>query len=92
VTVAGHCRSLTDQPATYRYELQLLRKGSGGQSSNSQQGRFELQPGQTADLSQIRINVDDRTSYVGQLRILDASGQVVAQDSVRHTALAPAKN
>ncbi|QJX46572.1 hypothetical protein HMJ29_06320 [Hymenobacter taeanensis] len=87
--MTGHCRSLAAQAATYKYELLLLRRGPGGQSSNKQQGHFELKPGQTVTLSEVRLNLDERTSFVGQLRILDAAGQLVAQDSVRHVASRP---
>ncbi|TGE09564.1 hypothetical protein EU556_01645 [Hymenobacter fodinae] len=80
---------MISETAAYRYELYLLRRGPGGQSANNQQGRFELGPGQTTTLSEVRLNFDERTSVVGQLRILDAAGHLVAQDSIRHTATHP---
>lgn len=89
LTITGHCQDLSNQPASYQYELVLQRHGPGGRSTNKQQGAFNLSPEQSITLSQVQLNADNRTSYSGQLRILNAAGEVVAQDSIRGIATRP---
>ena len=84
ITVTGYCSSLSSQPQRYTYTLELAKQSAGGQSSNRQQGAFELAPSQTVRLSQISIGAASDTHFKGQLRILDAAGQLVAQDSIAH--------
>ncbi|MBD2716343.1 hypothetical protein KBK19_14985 [Microvirga sp. STR05] len=81
-TITGYCSSLSSQTQRYTYTLELAKQGAGGQSSNRQQGGFELAPSQTVRLSQISIGADAGTRFKGRLRILDANGQLVAQDSI----------
>lgn len=87
--IEGHCRNTSTLPVSGHYELLVQRTGRGGKSSNQQQGRVELTPGQNVVLSQVRINIDAYTSYMGKLKILGADGQVLAQDSVQHKAGQP---
>jgi hypothetical protein len=82
LVLTGTCRSTLQQTARYRYSLQLRRAGPGGQSSTSQGGAFELSPGQVATLATTRVNVGPGSSVTAILRIIDASGFVVAHDSV----------
>jgi hypothetical protein len=89
LTIEGHCRNTSALPVSGRYELLVQRTGSGGKSTNQQQGRFDLTPGQSVVLSQIRMNVDAYTSYTGKLKILGPDGQVLMQDSVRQEAAHP---
>ena len=85
LTFTGHCRSLLQQPNTYRYELRLRKWGNAGQSSSSQGGQFELVANQQLVLSQIRVNSDSQTHYQVHLRIFNAANELVAQDSVQQS-------
>ena len=82
LAASGVCRSLLDQPARYRYQLVTERWGRNS-SRSSQGGTFELGPHQEAQLAQATVNVGPTDHYLLRLRVYDAAGQLVAQDSVR---------
>ncbi|QNH63608.1 curli-like amyloid fiber formation chaperone CsgH [Hymenobacter sediminicola] len=82
ITVTGYCHSTGSQTQRYTYTLELAKQSAGGQSSNRQQGAFEVAPSQTVRLSQISIGADASTRFNGWLRILDTAGHLVAQDSI----------
>ena len=81
LTLTGHCQSLLDQPARYRYQLVVRRRGAGGQSQNTQGGEFALPAQQDATLSTVRLNMTPTDSYQAKLTVFDAEGRAVAQDS-----------
>jgi hypothetical protein len=81
LTLTGYCHSLLDQPAHYRYQLAVWRRGTSGQSHNAQGGEFALGGQQEATLSTVQLNVAATDSYQAKLLVFDASGHVVAQDS-----------
>ena len=81
LTLTGHCQSLLDQPARYRYQLVVRRRGAGGQSQNTQGGEFALPAQQEATLSTVRLQVAPTDSYQAQLLVFDAENHIVAQDS-----------
>ena len=66
----------------YRYELVLRREGPGGSSQNNQRGVFSAAPQEEVVLSQTRINAAPRDTYRIHLRVFDATGHILAQDSV----------
>ncbi|WP_325135327.1 curli-like amyloid fiber formation chaperone CsgH [Hymenobacter sp.] len=82
LTLTGQCQSLLDEPARYRYQLLVRRRGAGGQSQNTQSGEFALPARQAATLSTVRLQVAPTDSYQARLTIFDAEGRTVAQDSV----------
>ena len=82
LAASGYCHSLLDQPASYRYELTSRRWGRNS-STSTQGGAFELGAHQDAQLAQAQVNVAPGDHYVLRLRVFDAAGQLVAQDSVR---------
>lgn len=81
LTLTGYCHSLLAEPARYRYQLVVWRRGAGGQSRNTQGGEFALGGQQEAALTTVRLNVSPTDSYQAKLLIFDAGGHVVAQDS-----------
>lgn len=81
LTLTSYCYSRLDQPAHYRYQLTVWRRGAGGQSHNTQGGEFALGGQQEATLSTVRLSVAPTDSYQAKLLIFDAGGHVVAQDS-----------
>ena len=82
LTVTGHCRNLLPTAERYRYELVLRREGPGGSSQNNQRGVFSAAPQEDVALSQTRINTGPKDSYHIHLRVFDATGHILAQDSV----------
>lgn len=81
LSITGHCTSLLATPARYRYELSMLREGSGGRSQNTQRGEFDVAPAQDVALSHTRVNATAQDTYRVYLRVLDLAGHTVAQDS-----------
>ena len=81
LTVTGHCRSLLDAPAHYRYQLLVVRQSPAGRSQSAQGGEFGLAPQQEVRLSEVRVSVLGRDRYSALLLIFDQTGQVVARDS-----------
>ena len=81
LTVTGHCRNLLPTAAHYRYEMSLMRESPGGHSQNTQRGEFDLAPQQEVALSNTRVNASPQDTYRIHLRVLDAQGHIVAQDS-----------
>ncbi|NML65734.1 hypothetical protein HHL22_11005 [Hymenobacter sp. RP-2-7] len=81
LSITGHCTNLLPTAARYRYELSMLREGSGGRSQNTQRGEFDAAPAQDVALSHTRINATAQDTYRVHLRVLDLAGHVVAQDS-----------
>jgi hypothetical protein len=88
LTLTGSCHSLLDQPAHYRYQLVVWRRGAGGQSHNTQGGEFALGAQQEATLSTVQLNVAATDSYKAKLVVFDANGYAVAQDSVSQSSSA----
>ncbi|MBJ6107397.1 hypothetical protein JAO73_00130 [Hymenobacter sp. BT523] len=82
LTVTGHCRNLQPTAARYRYEMALRREGAGGRSQNTQRGEVSVAPQQEVSLSQTRVNVGGQDTYRILLRVFDADGHTLAQDSV----------
>lgn len=82
LTITGHCRNLLPTAERYNYELVLRREGPGGSSQNSQRGVFGAAPQQEVALSQTQINAGLHDSYSIHLRVYDAAGHILAQDSV----------
>ncbi|MVN75976.1 hypothetical protein GO988_06535 [Hymenobacter sp. HMF4947] len=82
LAASGVCHSLLDQPASYRYEL-VARRWGRNSSTSTQGGAFELGPHQEAQLSKTTVNVGPADHYLLRLRVYNAAGQLVAQDSVR---------
>ena len=81
LTVISHCRNLLPTAGRYRYELSLVRLGTGGRSQNMQRGEFDVAPEQEVSLSQSRINVGPQDTYRIHLRVLDITGHIISQDS-----------
>lgn len=81
LTLTGQCQSLLDEPAHYRYQLLVRRRGAGGQSQNTQGGEFALPARQEATLSMVRLQITPADGYQARLTIFDAAGRPVAQDS-----------
>lgn len=84
LTIIGHCRNETAQPAGLHYELLTDKKGQSGTSRNQQSGAFTSVPQQDQVLSQTTINVAASDYYLVRLRLLNAQGAVVAEDSIVH--------
>jgi hypothetical protein len=82
LTLTGQCQSLLDEPAHYRYQLLVRRRGAGGQSQNTQSGEVALPARQATTLSTVRLQVAPADGYQARLTIFDAAGRPVAQDSV----------
>ena len=82
LVASGVCRSLLGQPARYQYQLVAERWGRS-RSRSSQGGTIELGAHQEAQLAQTTVNLGPTDHYLLRLRVYDAAGQLVAQDSVR---------
>ena len=89
LTVTGHCHSQLDQPARYRYQLVVVRRGAGGRVQNSQGGEFALPPRQDAVLAEVRLNAGAADGYEARLLVFDLNGRPVAQDSARQAFSQP---
>lgn len=89
LTVIGHCRNVSPQPVVLRYELRTDKRGLSGTSSNAQSGEVTVASQQDVPLSQSTINVAPTDYYRIKLRMLNAQGAVVAEDSVVHHAARP---
>ena len=83
--ITGHCRNLQPIAARYRYEMALQRESAGGHSRNTQRGEVSVEPQQEVALSQTRVNADPKGTYRVYLRVFDAEGHTLAQDSVLQT-------
>lgn len=81
LTLTGHCRSLLAAPARYRYQLTVLRHGPHGQAQSTQGGAFSLPALAGAVLSRVSLTAGPDDRYSARLRVLDAGGHTVAQDS-----------
>ena len=81
LTISGHCRSLIDAPARYRYQLLVVRQSRGGRSQNNQGGEFVLPPRQGVELSVVRLGAQPNDQYQVHLTVFDLDGHAVAQDS-----------
>lgn len=85
LTVTGYCRNLQPTAAHIRYEMALQRESAGGHSRNTQRGEVNVAPQQEVALSQTRVNADPKGAYRVYLRVFDAEGHTLAQDSVLQT-------
>ena len=81
LTITGHCRNLQPTAAHYRYEMAMQREGAGGHSRNTQRGEVSVAPQQEVSLSQTRVNAGPQDTYRIYLRVFDAEGHTLAQDS-----------
>lgn len=84
LTVIGHCRNVSSQPVSLRYELRTDKRGLSGTTSNAQSGQVVLAVQQDMPISQITINIAPTDFYRIKLRMLNAQGIVVAEDSLVH--------
>jgi len=83
--VSGLCRSVAGPGGRFRYELEAERIGPGGHSVSSQGGHFALAARQEVLLAQTTLGgLGPEAHYRLRLRVYDAAGQPVAQDSVNH--------
>ncbi|QDA60221.1 curli-like amyloid fiber formation chaperone CsgH [Hymenobacter jejuensis] len=88
LTIVGHCQNQSAQTVTLRYELLTDKRGQSGTSHNTQSGAVAVASQQSAVLSQTTINVAPTDFYKVKLRLLDAQGTVVAEDSLVHHPVA----
>lgn len=82
LVASGVCRSLLGEPARYHYQLVAERWGRNS-SCSSQGGTIELGAHQETQLAQTTVNLSPTDHFLLRLRVYDAAGRLVAQDSAR---------
>jgi len=83
LAASGYCRNLLDQPARYYYQLTTERWGRS-RAIDTQSGSFVVGARQEAELAQAQLRATAGDHYRLRLRVFDAGGRLLAQDSVRH--------
>ncbi len=78
VEVSAVCKSARDID-NLRYEFEMIKKGQGGNSSNTQKGRFNIKAGENRNLSRQKINFSDNDDIKFMLKIF-RNDELIAED------------
>ena len=84
--IRGECVSTSPQPLSMSYELLTDKQGASASSHNVQSGQFTVASQQRVTLAQTALRIAPADAYRIRLRLLTATGEVVAQDSLSFPA------